>query len=60
MTGRTSWGEIKHKSPPGKKVITYQQLVIFDRWYVAFAWLHTKKKPLWQRLHFYAGRNTSD
>lgn len=58
MTGRTSWSEIKHKAPPeGKKVITYKQLVILERWYVAFAWLHTAKKPLWKRVSFYAGRS---
>ena len=56
MTGHTPWSEVKHKEPPGKKVITYQQLVIFGRWYVAFAWLHTNKKPLRKRISLHAGR----
>ena len=61
MSG-TPWKDIRHKNPkpPGKKVITYQEFVIFDRWKIAFAWLHSNKKPLWKRLTLYWGKVEPD
>lgn len=52
MTGHTPWGEIKHKTPPSDKlVLTYKRLVLFERWYIALSYVHTKRK-----LRFGAGR----